>query len=162
MISALALMPSVAEVPPIPAKPTPKSATTHSTPSQTSEDCMDDGRLVDSALGGIMIALILILTWHVIRLCCCKHKPVQYPPQAPPTTAGTGNNATTSVRSNTSVRAGASVRSATSERIKEHTQKSKTESVRSKTESQKKALGTIGTGTTGTTSSSMRNTGSTK
>uniref|UniRef100_A0A915LL22 Uncharacterized protein n=1 Tax=Meloidogyne javanica TaxID=6303 RepID=A0A915LL22_MELJA len=122
MLSAFAPVPSVALSPP---ETQPPSAT----PTQTSEDCMDDGRLVDSALGGVMIALILILTWHIIRLCCCKQKPVQYPPPAPPKTAGgTSNVATTSVRSstsvrsNTSARAGASIRPAASERVREHTQ----------------------------------------
>ncbi|KAF7638107.1 Oxysterol-binding protein [Meloidogyne graminicola] len=53
---------------------------------QVGKDCMDDGRLFDSALGGMMIALILILAWHIIRLCRRKPKPVKNQQQTSPIT----------------------------------------------------------------------------
>ncbi|KAF7639061.1 hypothetical protein Mgra_00001587 [Meloidogyne graminicola] len=159
MFFVAAPVPSIADIVEPPVDPPSSVLTTvQQLTTDSKGNCMDDGQLFDSALGGMTVALAVVLFWHFIRLCCCKPRPAQqYPPQVPPISS---NVASASVRSNT----GPSIRSTASERVQERTQKSQTESVRSRTESQKKAVGGgyVSTGTTGTTSSSMRNTSGTK
>ncbi|KAF7640284.1 hypothetical protein Mgra_00000112 [Meloidogyne graminicola] len=47
------------------------------------ESCPDDGSLFDSSLGGMSVALLVILFWHIVRMCCKgKSKPPSPPSRA--------------------------------------------------------------------------------
>ncbi|KAF7638841.1 hypothetical protein Mgra_00001650 [Meloidogyne graminicola] len=60
-------------------------------------DCIDDGRLFDTSFVGVLIALIVILFWHIIRICCISrmaaaHHPSTLKPPVEPLSSANKTN----------------------------------------------------------------------